>query len=232
MPLRVLRRTSLTYTWFMEINADFSQRVVATAQDATWSPSPAPGVLRRMLDRVGDEVAVATSVVRYAPGSHFPEHQHDAGEEYLVLEGTFSDESGDYGPGTYVRNPPGSKHAPFTKDGATIFVKLRQFAAGDLAQVVIDSRATPWHQGLVDGLEVMPLHAFGVEHVALVRWAPGTLFKRHMHPAGEEIFVVEGTFEDEQGRYPTGTWLRNPAGSAHTPFSKEGTLIYVKTGHL
>lgn len=216
----------------MEINADFSQRVVATAADATWHPSPAPGVERRMLDRVGDEVAVATSVVRYAPGSSFPEHQHDAGEEYLVLDGTFSDESGDYGPGTYVRNPPGSRHAPFTKDGATIFVKLRQFADDDLDSVVIDTRTTPWHPGLVNGLEVMPLHAYGVEHVAMVRWAPGTTFKRHMHPAGEEIFVVEGTFEDEQGRYPTGTWLRNPAGSAHTPFSKEGTLIYVKTGHL
>ncbi len=185
-----------------------------------------------MLDRVGDEVAVATSVVRYAPGSHFPAHQHDAGEEYLVLEGTFSDESGHYGPGTYVRNPPGSKHAPFTQGGATIFVKLRQFAADDLTHVVIDSRATAWRPGLVDGLDVMPLHAFGVEHVALVRWAPGTYFKRHMHPAGEEIFVVEGTFEDEQGRYTAGTWLRNPAGSAHTPFSREGTVIYVKTGHL
>jgi len=39
-------------------------------------------------------------------------------------------------------------------------------------------------------------------------------------------------FEDEHGRYPAGSWLRSPHGSRHTPFSREGTTLYVKTGHL
>jgi anti-sigma factor ChrR (cupin superfamily) len=78
----------------------------------------------------------------------------------------------------------------------------------------------------------MPLHAFGTEHVALVKWAPGTQFQRHRHWQGEEIFVLERTFADDQGVYPQGTWLRNPPGSIHIPFSQVGCTIYVKTGHL
>ena len=69
-----------------------------------------------MLDRIGDEVARATSIVRYAPGSSFARHEHAKGEEFLVLEGIFSDDSGDYPAGFYVRNPPGSGHTPFRKD--------------------------------------------------------------------------------------------------------------------
>ncbi|MEM6573162.1 MAG: cupin domain-containing protein [Pseudomonadota bacterium] len=216
----------------MNINSDYSQRAVDLPQDALWQPSPAPGVKRRMLDRIGDEVAVATSVVRYAPGSSFAAHTHDAGEEYLVLDGVFSDEHGDYPAGTYVRNPPGSSHSPFTRDGATIFVKLRQFDPADDQQVTIDTRQSSFRPGVAPGLEVLPLHQFGHENVALVRWAPGTRFSRHVHPGGEEIFVLEGTFEDEHGVYPAGSWLRSPAYSEHTPFSNDGCLIYVKTGHL
>lgn len=70
------------------------------------------------------------------------------------------------------------------------------------------------------------------ENVALVRWAPATAFHRHTHFGGEEILVLEGTFEDEQGQYLAGTWLRNPHMSAHTPFSREGCTIYVKVGGL
>ncbi len=185
-----------------------------------------------MLDRVGGEVARATSVVRYAAGSRFDAHTHGGGEEFLVLEGVFSDERGDYPVGSYVRNPPGSSHAPFSEQGCTLFVKLHQFAAGDTTHIVIDTRRAPWLPGLVDGLSVQPLHSHGTEHVALVRWAPGTRFNPHQHWGGEEIFVVEGTFEDEHGRYPAGSWLRSPHGSAHTPFSNEGCTIFVKTGHL
>ena len=78
----------------------------------------------------------------------------------------------------------------------------------------------------------MPLHEFRTEHTALVRWAPGTYFNPHRHYGGEEILVVEGVFEDEHGRYPAGSWLRSPHLSMHKPFSKEGCIILVKTGHL
>lgn len=190
------------------------------------------GVQRRMIERDGEEVARATSLVRYAPGSYFSAHTHGGGEEFLVLDGVFSDEHGDFGPGSYVRNPVGSSHTPHSKEGATILVKLRQMQPEDQQQVTIDTRRTDWAPGLVPGLQVMPLHAYGTEQVALVKWAPGTQFQHHRHWGGEEIFVLDGTFADEQGAYPQGTWLRNPPDSVHTPFSETGCLIYVKTGHL
>ena len=217
----------------MLINADFSQRVVIRPDDAPWQPSPSPGVERRMLDRIGGEQARATSLVRYAPGSAFPEHAHPMGEEILVLEGVFSDERGDFGPGSYLRNPDGSRHAPRSAPGCTLFVKLRQFAPGDDATVAIDTARGEWHPGLVPGLRVMPLHTFGTEHTALVDWAPGTVFQPHTHFGGEEILVLRGVFEDEHGRYPAGSWLRSPHLSRHAPFTREeGATILVKVGHL
>ncbi|MEL6831016.1 MAG: cupin domain-containing protein [Pseudomonadota bacterium] len=216
----------------MFLNADFSKRAVVRPGDVDWVRSPANGVERLMLDRVGDEVARATTIVRFQPGSHFPEHSHGGGEEYFVLDGVFSDESGDYPEGTYVRNPIGTKHAPFTKQGATIFVKLHQFHADDTEQKAIKTQNAAFLPGRVPGLSVLPLHQGPEENVALVRWAPGTQFTRHRHWGGEEILVLEGTFEDEFGTYPKGSWLRSPHLSEHTPFSNEGALIYVKTGHL
>jgi anti-sigma factor ChrR (cupin superfamily) len=217
----------------MNLNDDFSLRVVAHAADATWVPSPEPGVERRMLDRVGAERARATSIVRYAAGSKFGRHEHGAGEEILVLDGVFSDEEGDHPAGTYLRNPPGTAHAPFSREGCLLFVKLRQFAPTDRSRVRIDTRAMPWRPGLVPGLSVMPLHSHEGIDTALVRWAPDTVFSAHTHPGGEEILVLDGVFRDEVGTYPKGTWLRSPPWSRHAPFTgQEGALIYVKVGHL
>ena len=105
----------------MKINADFNQRVVLKTNQLEWQDSPMQGVQRRMLDRDGEEVARATSLVKYDPGSYFSAHTHGGGEEFFVLAGTFSDDHGDYPAGTYVRNPVGSTHKPFSKDGCTIF---------------------------------------------------------------------------------------------------------------
>ena len=216
----------------MKLHADLSQRVVVESESLDWVDSPMIGVQRRMLERDGEEVARATSVVRYAPDSHFSAHTHGGGEEFLVLEGIFSDEYGDYPAGTYIRNPVGSTHTPFSKEGCTILVKLWQMHPDDQQRVAIATKQTPWANGLVKGLQVMPLHSYGTENVALVKWDAGTYFQPHMHLGGEEIFVVDGVFEDEFGAYPKGTWLRNPSGSRHMPFSKSGCLIYVKVGHL
>ncbi len=218
----------------MLINSNFQQRAVTLPHQYYWVNSPMPGVERMMLDRVGDEVARATSIVRYQPFSEFSEHTHSGGEEFLVLDGVFSDEHQDYHQGAYVRNPIGTSHTPIIgKEGATIFVKLQQFDVEDTSQSVIDTRSAPWSQGMVPGLTVMPLHSFKTEHVALVKWAAHTQFNAHQHWGGEEIFVLEGTFYDEHGSYPAGSWLRSPHMSQHCPFTKEdGALIYVKTGHL
>lgn len=216
------------------INADFDEKVVVRPDQYQWVDSPMPGVERMMLDRIGDEVARATSLVRYAPNSEFSAHTHSGGEEFLVLDGVFSDEHQDYPAGTYVRNPIGSSHSPRVgKQGATIFVKLHQFDAADTRQKQLNTQMHPWLPGLVHGLTVMPLHEFEGEHVALVKWEPNTRFNSHRHWGGEEILVLEGTFHDEHGSYPKGSWIRSPHLSQHQPFTlDDGALIYVKTGHL
>lgn len=214
------------------LNMDRSQRCLVNSDALAWQPSPMAGVWRKKLEREAAEHGQVTSIVRYEPGMRFSPHTHPLGEEILVLEGVFSDEHGDYPAGTYLRNPPGSSHAPFSDCGCVIFVKLNQFAEDDLRPVRIDTSVASWRPGLVAGLSVLPLHSHGVEHTALVRWAPGTLFQRHVHPGGEEIFVLEGCFADDQGDYVAGSWLRNPPYSAHTPRSDEGCTILVKTGHL
>ena len=217
----------------MRINADFSERVVVRPEDYDWVNSPAAGVDRMMLDRIGEEVARATTIVRFAPNSQFDAHSHGGGEEFLVLEGVFSDEHADYPAGSYVRNPIGTSHTPHIgPDGATILVKLNQFDADDQEPVVINTKEAAFRPGLVEGLSVLPLHSARSENVALVRWAPGTKFNPHRHWGGEEIFVIEGTFQDEHGDYPAGSWIRSPHQSEHAPWSDEGCLIYVKTGHL
>lgn len=216
------------------LHADFDQRVVVTAPSAgDWQPSPVAGVQRHLLDRVGGERARATSLVRYAPGSRFAAHGHGGGEEILVLDGVFSDEAGEHPAGCYLRNAPGTSHAPGSATGCTLFVKLWQFAQDDTQSLRLDTRQMSWRPGLVPGLAVLPLHAHGGVSTALVRWAPDTRFHRHSHPGGEEILVLEGRFRDELGEYPQGSWLRSPCGSEHAPFTgAEGALIYVKVGHL
>ncbi len=216
----------------MQIHADLSQRAVSNSNQLPWVDSPLPGVQRRMLERDGEEVARATSIVRYAPGSYFDAHSHSGGEEFLVLDGVFSDEMGDFHQGMYVRNPIGSQHQPYSAGGATILVKLQQFDENDQQFVRLDTTTADWLPGPAQGLEVLPLHHHGLEQVALVKWTPGTQYLQHRHPGGEEIFVLSGVFADEHGSYPAGTWIRNPAGSEHTPYSDEGCVIYVKTGHL
>lgn len=217
----------------MKLNADFSKRVVIRPDDYDWVDSPASGVQRMMLDRIGEEVARATTIVRFAPNSQFDPHTHGGGEEFLVLEGVFSDEHGDYPAGSYVRNPIGTSHRPHIgPEGCTILVKLCQFSETDTDQKAIDTRSAAFQPGSRPGLTVLPLHSHEAENVALVRWAPGTRFADHAHWGGEEIFVLEGTFQDEHGDYPAGTWIRSPHLSRHNPWSDEGCLIYVKTGHL
>ena len=158
-------------------------------------------------------------------------HGHPLGEEILVPEGIFSDEHGDFGAGTYFRNPPGSSHAPFSKSGCVLLVKLHQFLPDDLTQVCIDTRRARWLPGQ-GSLKVMPLHECAGEHVALVKWPAGEHAQPRRHLGGEEIFVLSGELKDEHGTYPRGTWLRSPHMSERCPYVDQETVVWVKTGHL
>ena len=216
----------------MKINANLSQRAVVHSAELDWVPSPMPGVERRMLERDGEEVARATSIVRYAKDSAFSAHTHGGGEEYIVLEGTFSDDTGDFPKGMYVRNPPGSRHTPSSAEGCTIFVKLWQMPPEDQVFVHKDiNDGESWHAGR-EGEEVMELHQSPHEYVRFLRWQAGTDFEEKSYPGGAEFFVLEGGFSDESGRYERGSWLRLPMGAKHTVHAGEDCVVYVKTGHL
>lgn len=215
----------------MRINADFSKRVVIRPEDYDWVQSPAMGVERMMLDRIGEEVARATTIVRFAPNSYFDAHTHGGGEEFFVLEGIFSDESGDYPKGSYVRNPIGTSHKPHTDEGCTILVKLHQFAKEDDRQFAIQTEAERFEQK-AEGISELLLHEFEAECVRLERWMPESQMPLHHHDGGEEIFVLDGSFCDEFGSYSRGSWIRQPHNSSHAPRTDEGCLLLIKTGHL
>ena len=211
------------------LNMDFSKRVVIETNRLEWVRSPMAGVWRKKLARQDTERGHATSVVRYEAGATFSPHDHPMGEEIFVLQGVFSDETGDYPAGTYFRNPEGFRHAPFSKDGCVLFVKLHQFQMDDSAHVCIDTNTTDWQTG-IGGLKVMPLHGFGTESISLVKWPAGEKFQPHTHFGGEEVFVISGEFIDEHGRYPAGSWIRNPHLSQHDPYVEKETIIFVKVG--
>lgn len=217
----------------MLLHADLTQRVALDTEALAWVSSPENGVERRLLERDGDEVARATSIVRYAPGSRYGRHGHDGGEEILVLEGTLADELGTYPAGTYIRNPPGSAHAPYSETGCTLLVKLRHLPQSECTRLVTDIREGNW-QGPPDGVRRHSLFAdeSGGRSVYVARFAPGGRVPHHTHDGGEELFVLEGDLHDEHGDYAAGSWIRQPHGSQHSPYSNGGALVLVRRGHL
>lgn len=226
-------KTSCAGNALMELNADFNKRAVVHGGKTEWLASPMKGVSRRMLDRIGDEVARATTIVRYDPGSHFSEHTHTGGEEFLVLEGVFQDEHGDFPAGTYVRNPPGSKHTPRSDDGCTILVKLWQFEKDDRTHVIVPthkSAAVP-HQNR-PGASVMPLYRDERENVRLEEWTAGAEIVLEV-PGGLEVFVLEGSFTENGEEFLPRSWLRLPAGATlRARTGGNGARVWVKSGHL
>lgn len=222
-----------------ELNADFSLRAEMQTGSMEWQPSPSATVWRKRLDLAGGaEQGRVTSVVRYDPDSRFPSHNHPAGEEIFVLDGTFSDEHGDYPVGSYILNPEGFRHAPFSDQGCVLFVKLCQYAGKNRKHVRRDTAQMPWSSGSLVGVSQKVLYDGAAagdgtgERVSLVRLDPDTRVPDHQHPSGEEIFVLEGSVEDRDGVYQTGTWVRLPNGSRHSVSSKAGCTLYVKSGHL
>jgi anti-sigma factor ChrR (cupin superfamily) len=217
----------------MELHTDFSQRVILHTEQMHWSPSTAAGVERHQLDRLGEEVARATSIVSYASGRYFAAHTHGGGEEIFVLEGVFSDEHGHYPPGSYLRNPPRTTHTPFSEPGCVIFVKLWQFNPGDAQTVYQQTEQGSWSPRRQKGIQVQLLHEFRGVRTVLMHLEPDLQVQLHSHSGCEETLVLEGDFADEHGEYSKGSWLRSPPGSSHSPrIGPNGTLLYLKSGHL
>jgi anti-sigma factor ChrR (cupin superfamily) len=217
----------------MEINADFSRAAIVHAARLPWVPSPMAGVERRMLDRIGDEVARATSIVRYAAGSRFSPHTHGGGEEFLVLDGVFQDEHGDYPAGSYVRNPPASRHTPGSAPGCTIFVKLWQFAPADRREVRLKTAGMAYDAD-ARRARVERLSLFRDEHedVRLEQWSPGAAIGLDV-PGGAELLVLDGAFDRDGERFEPLSWLRLPAGSVlRANTGANGCRLWIKTGHL
>ncbi len=220
----------------VEINADFTQRVVVETAAMEWRTSPSATVWRKRLALSGaEEAGVVTSIVRYDADSAFAEHGHPGGEEIFVIDGVFSDEHGDYPAGTFLLNPEGYRHAPFSKDGCVIFVKLCQYAGGGREKATVDTTALDWRPGPNDGTWFKPLYTqMGFpERIALIRMDAGAGPIPHDHPGGEELLVLDGALEDEDGSYPAGSWQRSPAGSAHhAPRSPDGCTFLVRQGFM
>ncbi len=215
----------------MLINSDFSLRAAVLPQQYSWIASPQPGVERVMLDRIGEEKARATSIVRYAPNSRFPGHQHPGGEEILVLSGIFSDENGDYPAGWYLRNPPGSDHQPFTREGAVIFVKLWQMPKTETRSIRINTgEALNWHKHATG--ESCPLFTADNEQVSIERLRAGAIvFGTFVD--GAEMLILEGSLNEAGQQYAKDSWIRLPPGE-YPAFvaGQAGVTVYLKTGHL
>ena len=217
----------------MEVNADFSRRVAVHGTALPWRASPIAGVKRRMLDRLGAEVARATSIVKYDAGSEFSPHVHGGGEEFLVLEGTFQDEHGDFPAGSYVRNPPGSRHRPGSAEGCVIFVKLWQFDPEDRRHVVIDSSKEDFQTDPErSGVTRLPLHEDAHEQVSMEIWAAGTILELES-AEGLEVLVMEGGFTEGSEAFGAQSWLRLPnGGKARLTAGPKGAKVWLKAGHL
>ena len=217
----------------MELNADFTQRVVMHGDEIEWLSSPMAGVDRRMLDRIGDEVARATSIVRYAPGSSFSPHVHTGGEEFVVLEGVFQDEHGDFPAGSYIRNPPESRHTPASEPGCTILVKLWQFDPDDRTHVRIDTNkiGTIADAGR-PGVSVTPLFLDPREDVRIEHWEPNAEVTIGAD-GGAEHFVLSGGFAEGGDILHANSWLRLPDNmTVRARAGAEGARVWVKTGNL
>ncbi|NNE89861.1 MAG: cupin [Silicimonas sp.] len=217
----------------MELNADFTERVVVHSNQLEWQASPMQGVERRMLDRIGDEVARATTIVRYAPGSQFSEHTHTGGEEFIVLDGVFSDEHGDFPEGSYIRNPPTTHHSPHSKNGCTIFVKLWQFALEDRTQVKIDMNKMEFiPRADRPGVSAMPLFQDSRETVRAELWEPGASVHLDL-PEGGEFLVLDGEFSETDDTLTKGSWLRLPSGARlNAQAGSGGARVWMKLRHI
>jgi len=213
------------------LNHDLGLKAQLQTSEQRWQPSPAKGVKRLLLERLGGEkVERATSLVSYEPESFFASHLHPRGEEFLVLSGTFSDEYGDYPEGTYVRNPPGSRHKPFSQNGCLIFVKLQQFQVNDNQRVVIDTNNTGATNKFAGYQQTSLFDAY--EKVEMIHLEAHKTLPETLLCDGAEILLLAGRLSDGEQILDTGTWLRAPSSGSLKLTALENSTFYLKHEHL
>lgn len=217
----------------MQLHTDMREPLMLTTNTLEWEAAPADGVWRKKLAREAAESGQATSLVRYAKGARFSRHTHPGGEEIFVLSGTFSDESGDYPAGTYLRNPAGTAHAPFSAPGCDLFVKLGHFSPGDNQALAISYERAGWQQGMDDQQQILPLHQFDQQITHLLKLAPNACWRPVIPAGGLEALVIEGSLCCADKTLPAHSWIRQPGGSrCEFTVVEEPALVLVKTGHL
>ena len=218
----------------LRVNQDLQGDAQVSSAAAPWVASPTAGVRRIVLERDGGEITTrATSLVAYRAGSRFPAHTHPQGEEILVLSGVFSDESGHYAAGSYLRNPPGSAHAPFSDEGCLIFVKLQQFSPQDSVQLALGAQET--RGTLTQTTQTLTrrvLFERPNERVELIHFGQAAQLPSDLGPQGLEVLVLKGELTGTDASYPVGAWLRCASSQALAHRAQAGTEIYVKSGHL
>lgn len=217
------------------LNGDLTRYVSVDTTTLEWAPSPSGTVFRKRVHRVGPaESGQVTSVVRYEADASFHAHGHPDGEEILVLDGVFSDEHGDWPKGAFLLNPEGFRHAPFSKDGCLLLVKLRQYPGEARIHVALNTSSLPWVPTTRAGVARKTLYEQSgfKDTIRLERWAAGTVLDTVTYPGGAEIFVMDGGFVDEHGAHRSGTWCRFPVGASHHPRTETGCTVYLKEGGL
>lgn len=215
-----------------KINENLLTRTAVLYNSLTWYPTIYTGISFGCFesDQEVQEHPV-TMLTKFEPGGFFELHGHPGGEEILVLEGTFKDERGVHPPGTYMLNPEGFIHLPYSEEGCLTFVKLRQHGGKTRQQIRVNIFDLPGQPGVIPEIQVKPIYEQidYPEKVWIEQWQPGTSLSQVVETEVKEIFVIQGTWSDELGDYPPYSWVRYSPNCPYQPASKDGCLLYVKT---
>lgn len=219
-----------------QFNADPDAVVVLHTNDMAWEETDHQGVTQKLLERViDDEKGRETAIVRFGPGTTLPTEETAQRIDMFVLEGTYADESGEYGPRTFIRVPAGSRHTPSSKDGCTLYIKRRNPFRENEERMTIDTNTVEWLSFPHRGADVVHFYRdpHGIETARFGQVYPEKRIPEHDHAMGEETLIVDGYLKDEHGTYGPGTWFRFPIGVPHTPFTEgESCYMLIREGDL
>ncbi len=215
-----------------DYNADYSKRIAILPDKNAWSETGMSGIRYKLLESCCEPYPRRTLLLQCDPGSTIDQQGEQNELEFFVLRGEISDQNNNYPVSTYVRNPEGCSHA-HSEQGCSVFIKLSQIHEEDQGQRIINTRReSKWLPGPSEGIQIYPLHVWDTESIFLIRWKLAAHFKPIMDPKGEEILVIEGELQDEFGRYPKGSWIRNPTAIWQSWVATAGTVVYYKNGHF